>query len=514
MTNFTNHQAPNEKEILEHFLKHEGIRKLKASFGQMLGNPIWWVATKIEGSSHLFRSMHDPAEAYHDAWKDPRLQKFRASGKIFSVLRQHAHETQPFLFEAPATLANFCVPLKLGSREIGFFLVSGVKKNINPQTLDLLGGYVSLLLESSVKTEEVNRLAATLRPRAIALSTVHTVHRIINSTLNLDELVSRLGHLTAQVLRVERCTIYLVEKNSPSSRNKTKSLICKARVGFPKNKNFPERILFGSGLEGRVAKTAEFMLRKRFICVPLIDEDVMGVVTIRDKKDRKDFSYSDLEIVTTLAEEAVIAIKNAQSYEEQRRVTLSTIQSLAVILGGHSHTSSRISQDLFLRLAQQIAHDIRLTDDDSQALHYAVLLKDTAKVGIPEEILKKSEKLTGDEFAMLREHPIKGAKIVQHFENLKSVAPIILYSREKYDGSGYPKGLKGEKIPIGARILGVLNAFDAIFSGRPYRNQASVEEALDEIVRNRGTQFDPRIVDAFVKIVEKGGFRRFLRDKT
>ena len=165
-----------------------------------------------------------------------------------------------------------------------------------------------------------------------------------------------------------------------------------------------------------------------------------------------------------------------------------------------------------MRLALRIAQEIKLSEEEVQALHYATLLKDTAKLGIPDEILRKPTKLTGEEYRLLRDHPIKGAKIVQSFESLKPVVPIILYSREKYDGTGYPKGLKGEKIPIGARILAVINAFEAIIIGRPYRNRASIREALDEIVKNKGTQFDPKIVDIFVSVVEKEGIQRFLKN--
>ena len=95
---------------------------------------------------------------------------------------------------------------------------------------------------------------------------------------------------------------------------------------------------------------------------------------------------------------------------------------------------------------------------------------------------------------------------MQNFESLKTVAPIILYSREKYDGTGYPEGLRGEAIPIGARILSVMNAYEAIVIGRPYRGRSTrstQEEALTELLRNSGTQFDPRVVDAFVRVMRK-----------
>ena len=489
----------NDKEILNHFLKHEGMQKLRAALHSVLGNPVWWFFSKIDGQCY---SLNEPGDA----------RQFHSAARISTVLKKHADKGRSFIFEEPRDLSHFCIPLRVNTSLIGYFLLSGIKKKIRPEPLELLTGYVNLLLETCFKTEEINRLSATLRPRAIALSTVHTVHRIINSTLNLNELVSRLGHLTAQVLRVNRCSIYLAEKagigGARTQKNRRESLVCKARVGYPKTHQEPAKIAFGQGVEGRVAKTSEMLLRKKLICIPLIDEDLMGVMIVRDKKDKKAFNHFDLEILTTLAEEAVIAIKNAQLYEEQRRVTLGTIQSLAVILGSRTASGNQFSQEVFLKLAITLGHDLHLNEDELQALHYAALLKDTAKAGIPEEILRKSEKLTGDEFKLLREHPIHGARIVEHFENLKSVTPIILYSREKFDGTGYPKGLKGEKIPIGARIFSVLNAFEAIVCGRPYRSQVSIEDALAELSRNRQTQFDPCIVDVFVKALSD---RKLLR---
>lgn len=481
------------RETFQQLLRSDGMRRVRMLFDSMLGHPVWWVCCK---TGEVVKTNGSFANDSYELWRDPRVRSASLSNFIGHNLKRKSKEKKPFLFYGPKNIIHFGLPLVIEDRTIGFVGMSGLKRGVSQETLNLLAQHIQLVVAHHAKSEEVNRLSATIRPRAIALSTVHTVHRIINSTLNMDELVSRLAHLTAQVVKASRCAIYLVDE---STRDTGKpAIVCRAAAGYPKHQSKHTRMSFGSGMEGNVAKKAQIILRKKLICIPLIDEDVIGVMTVSHKKDKKDFNYFDQEILTTLAEEGVIAIKNAQLYEEQKKVTLSTIQSLAVILGTRIPNSAK-SVEVCLPLALKIAEELKLRDQDIQALHYATLLKDTAKIGIPDEILKKSTKLTGKEKQLLKGHTIEGAKIVQSFETLKPVVPIILYSREKFDGTGYPKGLKGEKIPLGARILSVINAFEAIVMGRPYRNKASFQEAIDEIVRNSGTQFDPRIVDAFVK---------------
>ena len=494
-----------DRQFFETLASSEAFCNLKKAFHPFFPNPTeWWASPKKGAASHRWS---DASNSF--------AHKSVLNRTAISVLQKKRWEKKPFWIETPSGLRLFCVPLLWNDRILGTLGI-GLPLKQGPVSLkifDLLIRQAALAVELCQKNEELKKLSASIRPRAIALSTVHTVHRIINSTLNLDELVSRLAHLTAQVIRSGRCAIYLVEKKeSPPGRQGRETIVCKARVGYPKQESRQLlRIRFGSGLEGKVAKTAKIILRKKFIVIPLIDEDVIGVMRVSHKKEGKEFTYFDQEILTTLGEEAVIAIKNAQLYEEQKKVTLGTIQSLAVILG--TRVDNVVAPETFLRIAIKMAEGLHLTEEETQALHYATLLKDTARIGIPDDILKKPSKLTGKEYRLLREHPMEGAKIVQNFESLRPVVPIILYSREKYDGTGYPKGLKGEKIPMGARILCLINAFEAIIMGRPYRDRSSLEEALEEISKNSGTQFDPKVVDVFLKVIKKEGFKDLIKRK-
>src|SRR6185503_7377039 len=143
-------------------------------------------------------------------------------------------------------------------------------------------------------------------------------------------------------------------------------------------------------------------------------------------------------------------------------------------------------------------------------LHYASILHDAGAMDVPYDILAKTSQLTPEEFKVIRNHPAKSVELIRPVEFLKPVLPIILYHHEKYDGSGYPSGLKKEQIPLGARIIAVIDAFEAMVQGRPYRNPMSIEKSLEEVHRNSGTQFDPKVVEALAVLTRQKKFRKLL----
>lgn len=143
-----------------------------------------------------------------------------------------------------------------------------------------------------------------------------------------------------------------------------------------------------------------------------------------------------------------------------------------------------------------------LPSEEMSKIQIAGILHDTGKIDTPEAILTKKGRLTDDEFTIMKEHPVHGFDILKNINYLTKlgITDLVLYHHEKVDGSGYPEGLTKDQIPLGARILAVSDAYDAMTTDRSYREKLSKEEAIEQLIKNKGTQFDANIVDAFLKI--------------
>jgi HD-GYP domain-containing protein (c-di-GMP phosphodiesterase class II) len=143
------------------------------------------------------------------------------------------------------------------------------------------------------------------------------------------------------------------------------------------------------------------------------------------------------------------------------------------------------------------------SEEEIKAIHWAALLHDLGKIGVPDGILLKAGALTEEEWVIMKKHPEIGARIVAPVKKLANVSPIIRAHQERYDGTGYPDGLKGEQIPFGARLLAIADAYGAMTDDRIYRKTRKAPDALEELVRFKGTQFDPALVDRFITILKK-----------
>jgi HD-GYP domain-containing protein (c-di-GMP phosphodiesterase class II) len=154
-------------------------------------------------------------------------------------------------------------------------------------------------------------------------------------------------------------------------------------------------------------------------------------------------------------------------------------------------------------MALKIGAALGLSPDKLDDLHRAALLHDIGKVGVPAAILDKPGALDDDEYALIKKHPAIGARILEPIVSYKEIIPMVLQHHERYDGKGYPCGISGDEIDIGAKILSVADTFDAVTSDRPYRKGWALERAIDLITEEAGRQFDPDVVDVFLTIMKQ-----------
>jgi HD-GYP domain-containing protein (c-di-GMP phosphodiesterase class II) len=262
-------------------------------------------------------------------------------------------------------------------------------------------------------------------------------------------------------------------------------------------------------IERRVIRTSSMFLHKNVLAVPLIAEDIIGLIVVHQRNKNRVFNHWGQEILMTVAQQAIIGIKNIQLYEEQQKIILGSLKSLVTLLDlriPREYTHSAY----FSFLVCAIGEEMRLNEKQIESLKYASLLHDAGKIDIPEEILTKTGKLTPYEYKLIRRHPVKGAEILKSLQILKPAIPIIMHHHERYDGTGYPSRLKKGQIPIGARIMAVADAFEAMVYGRPYRERIRVASAIKEIKKKSQTQFDPRVVEAFLRVIKTRKMKKIL----
>lgn len=488
-----------DKSVLESYLFEspswgEGYHE----FSNFFGKPLGWLYLLHNGNPRMIRLNNKGNCSFYAKSKDNQNSCTSFLEKYFGQLAERKEELNKFpdFYHCGFGRSGIIFALKHLRDLKGFLVLCAVKKTereVKPY-LRLFDHFLQSEVELAYKSFELHNFYETVHPRALALSTIHSVHRVMASSLGLDQLLPRIGRLCAQVIKAKRCDIFLIDETK-------KYLIHKFSLGGDESKP-KRRLRVGYGMEGHVAETADFHIARNCIAVPFIEDDVVGVVALRDKLGGMPFTKTDVEILKTLSEQAVIAIKNAQLFEETEQLTLGSIKTINELLE-LSFAGENVHLPLFSEIAYQMGRDLGLSGYELTNLHRATFLIDTGQLGTPEHILYKKEKLTKREYNEVKLHPTRGAAILQQISSLRPITPIILHHHERFDGKGYPSRLKGDEIPIGARIVAVVDSFTAMLSKRPYRRMRSVGEAIDEVKANSGTQFDPKVVDSFLKVMQQ-----------
>ena len=365
--------------------------------------------------------------------------------------------------------------------------------------------------------KEKNSLKEDLKKKIEEFSALYEVGKSITSTLQLDEVLSLITKKAATIMKASACSLRLLDKSGCE-------LLLRSSYGFA-NKRFQKikrSLRVGESIAGRVVKNGRYYIindlrkEKKYkypsyatqiglrsaVTVPLVQKDkIIGTLSIYNMKVCR-YTSEDVKLLALFASQAAIAIENARLFEQAQSGYLNTIRTLSNIIDAKDSQTFGHSERV-MEHCMDIAEALKLSETQKEILRYAGLLHDIGKIGIDVGILRKPSKLTKDEWKIMAMHPVVGSGIVEQIGFLDDMAPIILHHHERYDGKGYPSKLKRDKIPLGARILSVVDAYESMVSDRPYRKALSSKKIRQELLEGAGTQFDPDIVRIFIKVLDK-----------
>ncbi len=252
-------------------------------------------------------------------------------------------------------------------------------------------------------------------------------------------------------------------------------------------------------------------------CVPCyFQHDLLGILLLGSKKDGTEFEVDEMQFFVALASDVGMAIRNAKLFKDltdeldKRKALFKNItKALAAAIdakdnytGGHTDRVREVSQKVSDKLSEK--YPDLIDDAFSEDLEIASVLHDIGKIGIPESILNKQGPLNPEEWNTMKEHTVIGEKILESIQELENCVKGVKYHHERYDGTGYPEGLKGDQIPLIAAIIAVADSYDAMVSDRPYRKGLPQEKAMDEIEKLAGKQFHPDVAVAMVELYREG----------
>lgn len=337
----------------------------------------------------------------------------------------------------------------------------------------------------------------------VLLSSMHSFYRLMNSTFDITSLLLRMARLISHVLNVKYCSIILLDPSRKYS-------LVRCMISQRKKYCIEKKTKIVNTFERKIINSYSSVLNTHVLAAPIISEDLMGIIIVRRNKKSPRLDEADQKILMILAEQSVMGIKNLQLYDELQGTLLGAIKAMVTLLDKNIPQEYTHSP-YFSRLVTVIAQEMRTGEKQVQSLQFASMLHDAGKIDIPLEILTKTTKLTSRELDIIKKHPVKGVQILRPLRFLKPVIPIILHHHERFDGKGYPSKLKGNKIPLGARIMSVADAFEAMVYGRPYRERLNINSAIKEIKNKSGTQFDPQVVEAFLKTIRVSKLKKYLK---
>lgn len=355
-----------------------------------------------------------------------------------------------------------------------------------------------------------DRMDRKVKEKIRDMSMLFTMSRSITSSVNSSLLLDTILEKTRLLMKAKLCTLNILDK----SRTR---LELAAEAGLGKNPCV-EFLEFEGELSKKVLKNGmplvlneisayskkvpRFLQRKKIhavVMVPLFSNRRHSGVLAAYMEDVRFFEKEEIEMLGMVASMCSMAIDNATMIDRVRKDYLNSIKTLAKIIDANdSYTSGHC--DKVMKYSIKICKHLNLDQRHISVIKTASILHDIGKIGVDLSVIRKTDKLTNEDWDKIRRHPEIGARIIRQVGFLNEIVPIVKYHHSRFSGGGYPDPKKqGDKIPIGARIIAVADAYDAMTSDRPYRKAMSHDEAVAELNRCSGTQFDPSMVSAFLR---------------
>jgi response regulator RpfG family c-di-GMP phosphodiesterase len=453
--------------------------------------------------------------------------------KIRSV---SGHENVPALFLSAST--NPEIRLNALDRGAEDFLVKPFSlREFKAKVKRILDSFLSTrslkqretILESKItkREQQYADINKELKKQVLSMKTLFAVSQDLNRRLNADELINGLSLTLVGELQISSIAIF------SSGRDSDGGFVLRGLKGFDKKRiadlelgadtefttwlqkqDRPQQLVRRKS-DSWVGRLPDVRLAVFEYVTPIIvAQKLRGIVFTGPKINISDYSKYDVNMLYSLCNSAGIGLENARLFQELQMTYLSTVKALVSLIEAKD-TYTRGHTERVADYAVALGRKMRLSANDLRDLAFGAVLHDIGKLVIWERTLTKEGSLDDKEWELMKKHPEVGAGVIENMEFLRGTGGLIRHHHERFDGNGYPDGLKGEGIPMGARIISVADSFDAMTTDRSYRKALTWEEAIETIRSKAGTQFDPLVVSHFMDLLEKDGFRpRVLRKET
>ncbi len=341
------------------------------------------------------------------------------------------------------------------------------------------------------------------------------IGELVDAREQLHEMLELIVKMIAELLNAKRVSLMLLDKARAE-------LFIKMSYGIEEWVVENTRVKVGQGIAGMVVERGEPLLISNIeenefftapngpqyetvslLSVPLrVNDVIVGVINVNNKINGNPFDHDDLNLLISFSERISRALERVRMVEDSHTFLQDTVDAFRRML--EMQTKTKVIEQA-VDHAVKVARKLRLPEKEVSVIQYVASVHDIGMTEISDEILNKTLNLSSEEMMRIQRHPERGAELIRPLEFVEAVSNIILYHHERWDGKGYPMGLKGDEIPIGARILAAIDAFQSMTIGRPYRTRRTVEEAVRDLVDHSGGQFDRDVVEAFISVLKEDG---------